>query len=324
MLKIGNTVIDSHLMLAPLAGVSDLPFRLISRKYGCKFAFTEMISTRAMYYKNKNTLKMLESSRDDKPLGVQILGDEPAILKDSLKILKGFQFDVLDFNAACPVGKVSSRNKGAGLLKNPDKLIEQLSVVIENTDVPVTLKIRSGWDEGSVNAVHIATQAERAGAKAVFLHGRTKVQGYAGKVDYTIIKEVKKAVRIPVIASGDNVSPQMIKKMFDETGCDAVTIARGALGNPWIFGATEKYLGKGLLPPPPTAAEITDTMKEHLSLLKDFYGEKKSVAVFRKFFAWYSRNFKKAKILREKASKAANTEDMLNAVEELKTKEYLP
>ncbi|MCK9554982.1 tRNA dihydrouridine synthase DusB [bacterium] len=318
MLKIGNITINSRLILAPLAGVSNLPFRLISRKHGCKFAFTEMISARAMYYKNRNTLKMLESNRDDKPLGVQILGDDPDILKDSLKILKIFPFDILDFNAACPVGKVSSKDKGAGLLKNPAKLIDQLSVVIENTDVPVTLKIRSGWDEGNINAVYIAAQAEKAGAKAIFLHGRTKVQGYAGKVDYSIIKEVKKSVRIPVIASGDNVNPQMIKKMFDETGCDAVTIARGALGNPWIFEATEKYLEKGALPAPPPVTEIINTMKEHLNLLKNFYGEKKGAAVFRKFFAWYSKNFKKVKSLREKSLKANNVEDMLAVIEGLK------
>ncbi|MDD5645047.1 MAG: tRNA dihydrouridine synthase DusB, partial [bacterium] len=316
----------SRLISAPLAGVSDLPFRLIARKCGCKFAFTEMISVRAMYYKNKNTLKMLESNKDDRPLGIQILGDEGPILKDSLKMLKDSHFDVLDFNAACPVGKVSSREKGAGLLKNPAKLLEQLSVVIQNSDVPVTLKIRSGWDEGNINAVHISEGAEKAGAKAIFLHGRTKTQGYSGQVDYSIIKAVKKTVRIPVIASGDNITPRMIKKMFDATNCDAVTVARGALGNPWIFKAAEKYIGKGIDCAPPSTEEIINTMKEHLHLLAGFYGEKKGTAVFRKFFAWYSRHFKKVKSLREKSLKASGLKDMSGVIEELQIKDrsFLP
>ncbi|MCK5654866.1 MAG: tRNA dihydrouridine synthase DusB [Candidatus Aureabacteria bacterium] len=318
MLNIGGTKIKTHILLAPLAGVSNLPFRLIARKHGCAFAFTEMISARALYYKNKNTLKMLESNKDDKPLGVQILGDEPKVLKKAVETLNRFKFDILDFNAACPAGKVSSRNKGAALLKNPDKLLAQISTVTEISKVPVTLKIRSGWDEENINAVKIAEIAEKAGIKALFLHGRTKIQGYSGNVNYKIIKEVKQSVKIPVIASGDNFNPVLIKKMFDETQCNAVTVARGALGNPWIFEAAEEFIKTGILPEKPTINKITAVMKEHLLLLTDFYGSLKSVPEFRKFFTWYTKGIKNIKGLREKAFKAKTLQEMLGVIEELK------
>ncbi len=317
MLNIGGIKIKTHILLAPLAGVSNLPFRLIARKHGCAFAFTEMISSRALYYNSKNTLKMLESNEHDRPLGVQILGDEPKVLKKAVETLNRFKFDILDFNAACPAGKVSSRGKGAALLKNPDKLLAQISTVTKISKVPVTLKIRSGWDEENINAVKIAKTAEKAGIKALFIHGRTKTQGYSGNVNYKIIKEVKQSVKIPVIASGDNLNPVLIKTMFDETQCNAVTVARGALGNPWIFKAAEEFIETGILPENPPINKITAVMKEHLVLLTNFYGSPKSVPEFRKFFTWYTKGIKNIKGLREKAFKAKTLQEMLGVIEEL-------
>ncbi|MEA3346772.1 MAG: tRNA dihydrouridine synthase DusB [Candidatus Auribacterota bacterium] len=317
MLNIGGIKIKTHILLAPLAGVSNLPFRLIARKHGCVFAFTEMISARALYYKNKNTFKMLESNEHDRPLGVQILGDEPKVLNKAIETLNRFKFDILDFNAACPAGKVSSRDKGAALLKNPDKLLAQISTVMEISKVPVTLKIRSGWDEENINAVKIAEEAEKTGIKALFIHGRTKTQGYRGSVNYKIIKKVKQSVKIPVIASGDNLNPVLIKKMFDETQCDAVTVARGAIGNPWIFKAAEDFIETGILSEKPPINKIAAVMKEHLALLADFYGAAKGVPGFRKFFTWYTKGIKGIKGLRAKALKAKNLQEMLGVIEEL-------
>jgi tRNA-dihydrouridine synthase B len=194
MLSIGNISIDSSLVLAPMAGISDLPYRLINRSMGCKFAFTEMISASALAYKNANTLTKLESNNDDGPLSVQIVGRDPEIIKRALDTLSEYEFDTLDFNCACPVKKLASKGKGAGMLQEPVKMQNILKTIVERSNVPVTVKIRSGWDDTSVNAVDIALRARDAGVKALTIHGRTRMQGYRGKVDYRIIQDVKKAL----------------------------------------------------------------------------------------------------------------------------------
>ena len=207
MLSIGRLRLASRLLLAPMAGVSDLPFRLINRSFGCELAFTEMISASSVVHRNKNTSKMLSTTREDRPLGVQILGSDPDILKRALSILSEYAFDVIDFNAACPVGKVVSKGEGAWLLKEPAKLGKLLKTLVEYAGAPVTVKIRSGWDPSSLNAVETALRAEEAGVKGLFIHGRTRVQGYSGGVDYNMIRKVKESLNIPVIASGDASSP---------------------------------------------------------------------------------------------------------------------
>ncbi|HEX8949411.1 MAG TPA: tRNA dihydrouridine synthase DusB [Dissulfurispiraceae bacterium] len=319
MFTIGNVPFSSCCILAPMAGISDLPFRTINRAFGCTFAYTEMISARALVYGNKNTLGMLTSSASDRPLGVQLLGDDPRILREAMAIIREFDFDIVDFNAACPVGKVAGRGEGASLLKDPRKLRDLLKVLVGNSAVPVTVKIRAGWDDASPNAREIALHAQEAGIKGLCIHGRTKVQGYSGRVDYRIIREVKEALDIPVIASGDALSPQLIKKMFDETGCDGVAIARGALGNPWIFRQTEQLLNSGTLPPTPGGNEIADAMNAHLASCLDYYGETVGTVVFRKFFAWYVKGLHEIRTLKEKAFLARTKRQMTDYIEEARS-----
>jgi tRNA-dihydrouridine synthase B len=318
MLSIGNLTLASPLVLAPMSGISDMPYRLINRSFGCGLAFTEMISATALAYKSKNTLKMLSATANEGPLGVQILGADPEIIKRALDILSEYSFDIIDFNAACPVSKVVSSGKGAGLLREPEKLQKLLKVIIKNTGVPVTVKIRSGWDKTSINAVETAMRAQDSGVSGLFIHGRTKMQGYSGTVDYRIIREVKESLKIPVIASGDALTPDLIRKMFDETGCDGVSVARGALGNPWIFRETAEYLNNGSVPDRPDVCEMALTMKEHLNLLVAFRGEETGVMLFRKFFAWYLKG-RAVKELKVKAFHAGTRDEMLRLIDELQT-----
>lgn len=319
MLKIGNITLSSPCILAPLSGISDLPFRMVNRSLGCELAFVPMISARSIVYQSRDTKKMLSSVPSDRPLGIQLLGNDPHDLHRALKILQKYEFDIIDFNAACPVNKVTGKGKGASLLKEPLKLRELLKIVVDNSHVPVTVKIRSGWDDTSVNARDIALYAQDAGVKGLFIHGRTRVQGYRGRVDYKVIRKVKDALEIPVIASGDAFSPQLIRKMFDETGCDGVVIARGALGNPWIFRETKELLENGTIPERPALNEIINTMLVHLKLCADYHGEVIGTMLFRKFFAWYTKGFPDIKPLRDKAFCAETREQMEEIIKEQQT-----
>lgn len=308
-------------MLAPLAGISDLPFRRLNRSFGCRFAFPEMISARALLFESGQTLKMLTTAADDRPLGLQLLGNDGDILRQALDALRDYDFEIVNLNAACPVDKVTRKAEGAGLLKDPRRLRDLLRTMVEHSPVPVTVKIRSGWDGTSVNAREVALHARDAGIEGLFIHGRTREQRYAGEVDYGVIRSVKEALDIPVIASGDALSPQLIKKMFENTGCDGVIIARGALGNPWIFREAEALLTKGEIFPRPDRREITDTMVVHLAMCCNFYGEATGVVLFRKFFAWYTRSLRGARPLREKAFRAGTKEEMLANIRALDTLE---
>ncbi|MBI5739366.1 MAG: tRNA dihydrouridine synthase DusB [Nitrospirae bacterium] len=316
MLSIGNLTFASPLVLAPMSGISDLPFRLINRSFGCGLAFTEMICARSLSHKSKNSLKRLSTTTDDKPLGVQVLGDDPDVLKRALDILSKYPFDIIDFNAACPANKVVSGGRGSGLLREPVRLQGILEVIVKYTGLPVTVKIRSGWDETSVNAAEIALRAQDAGVKGLFIHGRTRMQGYSGSVDYNLIREIKTALKIPVIAGGDALSPVLIRKIFDETGCDGVTVARGALGNPWIFRQTAEYLKSGVVPPGPDVNEIARIMKKHLASNIAFYGEETGVILFRKFFGWYTKGMA-VKDLKARAFLASTGDEMVRLIEGL-------
>ncbi len=316
MLKIGDLILSSPLILAPLSGISDLPFRMMNRQFGCELAFLEMISASALVNKSKKTDAMLTTAQCDKPLGIQLLGGDPLVLKKALEIIQGYNFDVININAACPVGKVTRRGKGAGLLREPRKLQDLLETAVGCSKAPVTVKIRTGWDEISINAKDIALRARDAGIKALFIHGRTKVQGYSGRVDYRIIGEIKKALDIPVIASGDVLSPELAKKMFDETGCDGIVMARGTLGNPWIFRETAAFLNTGSLHKRPGLQELCSAMLAHLQLCADYYGERKGTIVFRKFFAWYARGLSETRELKEKAFHAETMEQLTAIIKE--------
>lgn len=318
MLKIGSLSLKSNLILAPMAGISDLVFRMLNRSFGCELAFVEMINCRSISHKSRRTRQMLASEPDDSPLGLQLLGCEPEYILKAMEALRDYRFDVLDFNAACPAKKVTRRGEGASLLKEPKKLSKLLKLVVKNSPVPVTVKIRTGWDKDSVNARETALIAQDAGVNALFIHGRTKSQGYSLGVDYETIRKVKEALQIPVIASGDLFSPQLVKKMFDETGVDAVTIARGALGNPWIFEDCAEFFKSGETPDKPSINEVVKVMLRHLDDCIGLYKERIGVVKFRKFFAWYTKGFRKIRHLREESSRAKTKEEMLRIIERCK------
>ena len=257
------------------------------------------------------------TSPDDTPLGIQLLGNNPYYLLKGLDTLRQIKFDLLDFNAACPQKKVTSKGKGAALLKNPRKLNQLLKLLVDNSPVPVTVKIRLGWDNAS-SALDIAGYARDAGIKAIFVHGRTKLQGYSGEVDYDCIRKIKKTVDIPVIASGNIFNAILAKKMFDETGCNAILIARGALGNPWIFKEISGYLENGELMPRPDIQEIISVMLSHLNSYIDFYGEKNGITKFRKFYIWYTRGISGVKPLRNAIVAAKTKAQMVDFMRRLK------
>ncbi len=311
MLKIGDLKLKSVFILAPMAGISDLPFRLLNRRFGCELAFVEMINVRSLGYNSKKTKVMLSVDKRDRPLGVQILGCEPEyILKGMDALRKNYEYDILDFNAACPVKKVTRRGEGAALLKDPKKLHGILELIVKNSHVPVTVKIRTGWDKGSINAKDTALASQDAGVSAIFIHGRDRMQGYSGDVDYDTIKKVKNSVGVPVIASGNIFSKDLAQEMLRETCCDAVLVARGALGNPWIFKGTS-----------PSMDEIAGVMREHFDSCLDFYGVKKAVKIFRKFFGWYAKGFRGARQLRQRTYRAGTKEDILGAIKEFRCHE---
>jgi len=318
MLKIGSLTLDSSLILAPMAGITDLPFRMICRRFGCELSFVEMTSAKALVYENRKTEKMVATSPDDRPLGIQLLGTEQEFILRALDIIRKYEYDILDFNAACPVTKVTSKGEGAGMMKEPRKLGLLLKAIVEHTDTPVTVKIRAGWNERSVNAREVALYAQDAGIKGLFIHGRTREQGYSGRVDYNVIREVKEALDIPVIGSGDVFSPLHVKKMFDETGCDGVAIARGSFGDPWIFRETAGFLDDGVIPPRPDIQEVAGIMADHLGLIDSYHGQMTAPVVFRKLFAWYIKGFRDVKPLKERAFKAKTTDEMLELIREFR------
>lgn len=316
MLKIGNLKLKSNLILAPMAGVSDLPFRMLNRKFGAELAFVEMINARSIGHKSRRTRSMLSTTPKDKPLGIQLLGCEEKFILKALDVLKDYKFDLLDFNAACPAKKVVRRGEGAALMQEPKKLHKLLQLVVKNSAVPVTVKIRAGWDKDNVNAQEVALYAQDAGISGLFIHGRTKSQEYSGEVNYGEIQKVKKALSIPVIASGDVFSARLAKKMLDETNCDGLVIARGSFGNPWIFAEIKEFIKKGKILARPDKKEIIKIILEHLDASIAFYGERNGVVIYRKFFGWYTKGFRQIRPLRERSSRAKSREEMAGIIGE--------
>ena len=287
-LTIGNVTLDNQVILAPMAGVTDLPFRLICRKMGVGLVCMEMVSAKAIYYNNKNTEELLSIHPGEMPASLQLFGSDPEIIAQMAARVEERPFAILDFNMGCPVPKVVNNGEGSALMKDP-KLVERiLTGMVKAVKKPVTVKIRKGFDDEHVNAVEIAKIAESCGVAAIAVHGRTRAQYYSGKADWEIIRRVKEAVRIPVIGNGDVDSPERAAQLLAETGCDGVMIGRAAQGNPWIFRDTIHFLETGELLPAPTSEEKKQVILEHASLLRQHKGEYTAVREMRKHLAWYT------------------------------------
>lgn len=305
MFYIGNVKIENNLILAPMAGVSNAAFRVLSRKNGAGLSYAEMVSDKGLVYENEKTFNLLKSHPEEHPYAQQIFGSEITSMVKAAKLVNDYSnCDIIDLNMGCPVPKVASRAQaGAGLLKNPNKIYEIVKEIKKVISKPLTVKIRSGWDFDSINAVEVALKIEEAGADAIIIHGRTRSQMYNGKADLDIIKAVKDAVKIPVIGNGDIIDGPSADYMFKYTGVDAVMIGRAALGNPWIFNEINTYLNTGKTVKRPELLEIKKTMIKHYDLLVDLKGEHLATLEMRGQAASYLKGLKGASLTRNKLSK---------------------
>lgn len=287
-MRIGTLILTGNIFLAPMAGVTDLPFRLLCKEQGASLVYTEMISAKAMHYNDRETLKMSETHPDEAPVAVQIFGSEPEIMAEAAQSFSNREdIALIDINMGCPAPKIVKNCEGSALMKKPELVREIVREVVKASLKPVTVKIRKGWDESNINAVAIAAICEEEGASAITVHGRTREQFYSGNSDLNIIKEVKKAVSIPVIGNGDIRIPEDARKMIEITGCDAVMVGRGALGNPWIFRNIINYFNNGVYIKRPTNKELLDTIKKHYTMMEKFHGERKAMLEMRKHIGWY-------------------------------------
>ncbi|HIZ80899.1 MAG TPA: tRNA dihydrouridine synthase DusB [Candidatus Mediterraneibacter pullistercoris] len=316
-LKIGNVELENRYILGPMAGVTDLPFRLLCREQGAGLLCMEMVSAKAIYYNNRNTESLLEIHPDEKPVSLQLFGSDPKIMSEMAKRIEDRPFAILDINMGCPVPKVVKNGEGSALMKNPKLVYEIVSAIVKAIHKPVTVKIRKGFDDDHVNAVEIAKIIEEAGAAAVAVHGRTREQYYSGKADWDIIRQVKEAVSIPVIGNGDVTSPQKADELVRQTGCDGVMIARGAQGNPWIFSEMIHWEETGELPPRPDKDEVRDMMLRHARLQLEYKGEFSGIREMRKHVAWYTKGLKGAARLREKVNSVESLEELKNLLTSL-------
>ena len=314
-MNIRNVKIDNPYILAPMAGVTDLPFRLLCKEQGAGLLCMEMISAKALQYKNKNTKALLAIHPKEYPVSLQLFGSDPKIISEQAKRIEELPFQILDINMGCPVPKVVKNGEGSALMKNPKLVYEIVYQTARAIQKPVTVKIRKGFDDTCINAVEIAKIIEEAGGAAVAVHGRTREQYYSGKADWEIIRQVKEAVSIPVIGDGDVTSGEKALEMRERTGCDGVMIGRGAQGNPWIFHELLEYDRTGKLPPRPSKEQIKETMLRHARLQLEFKGEYLGIREMRKHVAWYTKGMEGSAKLRDDINKVesyAELETLLN------------
>lgn len=310
-MRIGNIEIKNGTALAPMAGVTDLAFRQLCREMGCGLLYTEMVSAKAILYKNKNTDPLLETNPLEQPIAVQIFGSDADIMADmAAKLAEERSFDIIDINMGCPVPKIVNNCEGSALMKNPDLVEQILTAMVKKVKKPVTIKIRKGFDEQSVNAVEIAKIAEACGVSAVAVHGRTREQYYSGNADYGIIANVKKAVSIPVIGNGDIRGPEDAKRMYEETGCDGIMIGRAARGNPWIFKEIAMYFRRGQIPERPGTEEIKSMILRHAELLVQYKGEYTGIREMRKHVAWYTTGMPHSAAIRNQVNRIECLEEL--------------
>lgn len=316
-LKIGNIVLDNPVILAPMAGVSDLPFRLLCRQQGAGLVCMEMVSAKAIYYHNKNTEELMQVHPGERPVSLQLFGSDPDIISEMAKRIEERPFDILDFNMGCPVPKVVNNGEGSALMKDPGLVEEILKKLVKATAKPVTVKIRKGFDDAHVNAVEIARIAEGCGVAAIAVHGRTREQYYSGRADWDIIAGVKDAVRIPVIGNGDVTGPDAALRLLQETGCDGVMIGRAAQGNPWIFRETVHFLETGEYLPPPTNQEKREMVLRHAGLQLKYKGEYTAVREMRKHLAWYTAGLPHSARFRQTINTMETMQELIEGVENI-------
>ena len=314
-LKIGNVEVENNLILAPLAGVTDLPFRLLCKEQGCGLMYTEMVSAKAILYKNRNTGPLMEVRPEEEPVALQLFGSDPEIVSDIAAQVEDGPYAFIDINMGCPVPKIVNNGEGSALMKNPKLVEEILTALVKKVKKPVTVKFRKGFDDDHINAVEIARIAESCGVSAVAVHGRTRAQFYSGKADWDIIRQVKEAVKIPVIGNGDIFTPEDAKRMLYETGCDGLMIARGAKGNPWIFSRTLHYLETGELLGPPDKEELKETILRHAQLQIQFKGEYLGLCEMRKHLSWYTVGLPHSSSLRNDVNQTETWEDFYNLIQ---------
>lgn len=322
-IKIGNIEIEQSACLAPMASVADRAYRKICKEYGTAYCVSEMISCKGLYYSDKKTEEMCRIDDIERPMGLQLFGNEPEFYKIAVNIIKKYNPDIIDINMGCPVPKVAGNGSGSALMKTPKLCGEIIQATVKAANCPVTVKIRKGYDKDNINAVEVAKIAEQAGASAITVHGRTREEMYTGKADWQIIKQVKQAVSMPVIGNGDVFTPQDCKNMYDETGCDLVMIGRGTYGRPWIFNQIREYLSTGNILPDPSLDECMEIMLKHISMIVEDKGEKIGIKEARKHAAWYFKGLPNSASFRNRCGQLDSLESLKALIKDFRNEVQL-